>query len=132
MNILILDSWLRENIKTNATPKDIAKHLSLTSVSVERVEKLENDYLYDIEVTTNRPDLMSVHGIARELNASLSQNNIKSEFIEKSFTPLKTGENPLLEIITDKKLVNRVTAAIMEVSVKKSPGFISERLEKSS
>ena len=132
MNILILDSWLRENIKTNATPKDIAKHLSLTSVSVERVEKLENDYLYDIEVTTNRPDLMSVQGIARELNASLSQNNIKSEFIEKSFTPLKTGENPLLEIKVDKKLVNRVTAAIMEVSVKKSPGFISERLEKSS
>lgn len=132
MNILILDSWLRENIKTNATPKDIAKHLSLTSVSVERVEKLENDYLYDIEVTTNRPDLMSVQGIARELNASLSQNNIKSEFIEKNFTPLKTGENPLLEIITDKKLVNRVTAAIMEVNIGKSPAFISERLEKSN
>lgn len=132
MNILILDSWLRENIKTNATPKDIAKHLSLTSVSIERVEKIENDYLYDIEVTTNRPDLMSVQGIARELNASLSQNNIKSELIEKSFTPLKTGENPLLEIITDKKLVNRVTAAIMEVNIGKSPSFVSERLEKSN
>ena len=132
MNILILDSWLRENIKTDATPKDIAKHLSLTSVSVEKVEKLTNDYLYDIEVTTNRPDLMSVLGIARELNASLSQNGIKTEFIEKNYKPLKTGENSLLEIKTDKKLVNRVTAAVMEVSVSKSPTFMTERLEKSN
>ena len=66
MNIKILDSWLREYLKTSATPKQIAEKLSLSSVSVERIEKFKkDDYVYDIEVTTNRPELMSVIGIAR-------------------------------------------------------------------
>ncbi len=40
---------------------------------------------------------MSVLGIARELNASLSQNGIKSELLCKNYKPLKTGENSLLK-----------------------------------
>lgn len=131
MNIQILDSFLREHIKTNATPSEISRLLSLTSVSVEKVEKLENDFLYDIEVTTNRVDLMSVIGIARELNTTLIQNGIQSEFIEKKYPPLKTSENELLQIHVDKKLVNRVAAVIMDVEVLKSPSFMVERLEKS-
>lgn len=131
MNIQILDSFLREHIKTSAKPHEISKLLSLTSVSVERVEKLDDDFLYDIEVTTNRVDLMSVIGIARELNTTLIQNGIKSEFIEKKYLPLKTGENELLKIQVDKNLVNRVAAVIMDVQVLKSPSFMVERLEKS-
>lgn len=131
MNIQILDSFLREHIKTSAKPHEISKLLSLTSVSVERVEKLDDDFLYDIEVTTNRVDLMSVIGIARELNTTLIQNGIKSEFIEKKYLPLKTGENELLKISADKNLVNRTSAVVMDVQVLKSPSFMVERLEKS-
>ena len=69
MNIKIVDSWLREYLDTKATPEVIARELSLTSVSVERTEKVGDDHVYDIEVTTNRPDLMSVEGIAKEAAA---------------------------------------------------------------
>ncbi len=131
MNIQILDSWLREHIKTAAKPNEIAKVLSLSSVSVERLEKTGEDYLYDIEVTTNRVDLMSVVGIAREASAALTQNGFKTEFIEKTKGPLKTGPNELLNIEIDKNLVNRVTAAILDVKVDKSPNKIVYRLEKS-
>ncbi len=131
MNIQILDSWLREHIKTAAKPNEIAKVLSLSSVSVERLEKTGEDYLYDIEVTTNRVDLMSVVGIAREASAALTQNGFKAEFIEKTKGPLKTGPNELLNIEIDKNLVNRVTAAILDVKVDKSPNKIVYRLEKS-
>jgi len=131
MNILILDSWLREHIKTEATPKEISKLLSLASVSVERIDKMGDDFLYDIEVTTNRVDLMSVVGIARELNTTLAQNGVESEFIVSKIAFFKTGDNPLLDIKIDKKLVNRVTAAILDVEVGKSPDFMIERLEKS-
>ncbi len=131
MNIQILDSNLREHINTQAKPSEISKILSLTSVSVERLEKLPNDYLYDIEVTTNRVDLMSVIGIARELDAALSQNGIKSQFIEKKYPPLKSGKNDLLDIQIDKRLVNRVSAAIIDVKTGESPAFMTEMLEKS-
>src|SRR3989344_7648911 len=80
MNIKILDSWLREYLKTKAPTEKIAEVLSLTSVSVEQLEKHENDYLYDIEVTTNRVELMSIIGIAREAAAVLPEFNIDAKF----------------------------------------------------
>ena len=76
MNILIPDSWLREYLETDATPRDIQRCLSLCGPSVERIyeNKLttkNKDWIYDIEITTNRVDCMSVIGIAREAAAIL-------------------------------------------------------------
>jgi phenylalanyl-tRNA synthetase beta subunit len=80
MTIKILDSWLRDYVKTEATAKEIAEKLSLTSVSVERIEKYKEDFIYEIEITTNRPDLMSVVGIARETATVLNHLGIKAQF----------------------------------------------------
>lgn len=132
MNIQIPDSWLREHLKTKATYKEIAKTLSLTSVSVERINKVGQDFIYDIEVTTNRADLMSVMGIAREAAISLKQGGIEAKFDSK------TDKNPMtsitsfpIEIKNDSNLVNRICAVAMEVQIKKPPKIISERLEAS-
>ena len=131
MNIKIIDSWLRDYLKTEATPKIIGQILSETSVSVERLEKTADDYIYDIEVTTNRPDLMSVIGIAREASAVLKSNGIGA-----SFTPLKlqTPQAPktkFIEINNDSNLVNRICAVVMEVKIKNSPDYLKMRLENS-
>ena len=56
MDIKIIDSWLRDYLTTSAKPTEIAKYLSLCGPSVERIEKLDKDFLYDIEITTNRID----------------------------------------------------------------------------
>ncbi|HVZ58672.1 MAG TPA: phenylalanine--tRNA ligase subunit beta [Patescibacteria group bacterium] len=132
MNIKILDSWLKDYLKTNASAKEIAKEMSLTSVSIERVEPHNSDYVYDIEVTTNRPDLMSVVGLAREAAAVLPQANIQAKFVAPT---IKIPEKPLaktpLTIISDEKNVRRICAAVMEVTVGKSPSEITERLETS-
>jgi phenylalanyl-tRNA synthetase beta subunit len=74
MNIKIVDSWLREFLKTKEDNATIANELSLVSVSVERMEKVGTESIYDIEVTTNRPDLMSVKAIAREAALALNEN----------------------------------------------------------
>ncbi len=133
MNIKILDSWLREYLKTTATPKKLAESLSLTSVSVEHIEKLADDYVYDIEVTTNRPELMSIMGLAREANASLSQHKeyAGTEFIEPSFRKNAGGEKLDVEIVNDPKLVNRICAVALSVNLGPSPKKIAERLESS-
>lgn len=131
MNIKIPNSWLREYLKTEATPEKIAEVLSLTSVSVERLEKIENDFVYDIEVTTNRPDVMSVIGVAREAAASLSQFGIKAEFVDHK--PKKETAkilNPLpINIKNNDSLVNRVCAVVIEVEIKESPDYVKKRLE---
>lgn len=132
MNIKILDSWLREYLDTKATPKDIARELSLTSVSIERSEKKGDDYIYDIEVTTNRPDLMSVRGIAKEAAAVLPEHGISAKFIDKKISKETEANISFpIEIIRDPKLVNRILAVVMEVNIDKSPEEVSKRLEAS-
>jgi phenylalanyl-tRNA synthetase beta chain len=129
MNIKILDSWLKEFVSTKATPKQIAEKLSLSSVSVERIEKFGSDFVYDIEVTTNRPDLMSLVGLARETAAVLSENDIHATFSPPRLANPKTANDVKLTIKNDPKLVNRVLAVVMEVTVKPSPKQITDRLE---
>lgn len=132
MNIKILDSWLREYLDTKATATDIARELSLTSVSIERTEKIGADYVYDIEVTTNRPDLMSVIGIAKEAGATLPEQGIEARFIKHKFPEVPTAEISFpIEIINDPKLVNRIMAVVMEVEIGESPKEIKDRLETS-
>jgi phenylalanyl-tRNA synthetase beta chain len=41
---------------------------------------LTNDEVYEIGLTPNRTDAMSHYGVARDLNAFLSNNGLKSEF----------------------------------------------------
>lgn len=154
MNIKILDSWLREYVKTKATPQKISELLSLSSVSVERLESFgDNDFTLDIEVTTNRPDLMSVIGIARETAVILNQSEISAEFIEPqntlssqnakqakrdsqmaqgtSHTVRNNKGEVLLEIRNNPDLVNRICAVVIEVSLKDSPQYVKDRLESS-
>lgn len=128
MNIKIVDSWLREFLKTKATPEAIARELSLKSVSVDRVEKTNDDFIYDIEVTTNRPDLMSVLGIAREASAVLKNSRLTDLKINP---PNTRNESFPIEIKSDPKIVNRICAVVLEVEIGQSPKEIRERLENS-
>jgi phenylalanyl-tRNA synthetase beta chain len=136
MNIKILDSWLREYLETNATAKQIADYLSLCSQSVEKLTKIENDWLYEIEVTNNRPDCFSVYGIARELSVILPRFGIKTKFNLISNLQLPTTKNNhhlSLDVkITKNSLCPRFTAIIFDqVAIKPSPKIVQERLEKS-
>ncbi len=135
MDIKILDSALREHLETKAKPFDIARALSLTSASVEKIEKFKKDYLYHIEVTTNRIDMASIIGIAREAAAILPQFGFpahviaRSETTRQSLPKIKPSEKQTIEIQSNDKLVNRICAVIMEVTQKESPDYIKDLLE---
>lgn len=131
MTIQIPHSWLKDFVKTKATPKKIAQVLSTYSASVEKLEKIKKDWLYHIEITTNRIDMVSVIGMAREVVACLKREGINATFTAPK---LKSVENNThshlpLEIVNDPKLCYRVTAVIMEdIEMKPSPDFIQHRL----
>lgn len=133
MNIQILHSWLLEYLDTNATPAKIGEYLSLCGPSVEKIEKHGNDWSYDIEVTTNRVDMMSVYGIAREAAVILPQFGIKA-----SLKPL-TSKLPHfpktslpLTIKSNDKLVKRTMGVILtDIKNWKTPEWMKTRLEAS-
>jgi len=135
MNILIPDSWLRDFIETKATAKEIAYYLSLSSQSVEKIKKQNQDFIYDIEITTNRPDCLSVYGIARELAAILPRYGIPTRLLkiqEKLKLPKVKKNLPLKVKIEDKSLCPRFTALVFDnIAIKPSPKIAQERLQKS-
>jgi phenylalanyl-tRNA synthetase beta chain len=136
MDIKILHSWLSEFLKTTAKPQEIGEYLALSGPSVETVEKYnKDDWLYSIEVTTNRVDMMSVLGIAREAATILPRFNKKAEFIplklnkDEIILPSKSQSLPL-SIEMDKELSYRVMAIVMDnIQVSPSPKWLQQRLE---
>jgi len=134
MNIKIPDSWLKEHLKTKATAKQIGEYLSLCSQSVEKITKVDHDWLYDIEITTNRPDCLSIYGIARELAVILPRFGItaKLNLLLINHQSLAIDHPLPLEVkITKPSLCPRFTALIFDnVVVKSSPKIVQERLEK--
>lgn len=131
MDILIPQSWLTEHLKTNASVSEIAKALTLCGPSVERVEKTkEGDQVYHIEITTNRIDTVSVEGIAREARAILPRFNFKAELLVKKLKATKNiSDGPVLKIITNKKLVNRIIGVVVgNVKNWETPDWMAQRL----
>src|SRR5579859_1666721 len=132
MNILIPHSWLLEHLETDAKPAEIQKFLSLCGPSIERIYEREGEAVYDIEITTNRVDSMSVRGIAREAAVILQQfdKTAKLRKIGKTSKnlvkngPTKTaligGRLPLPTIINDEKLCKRIMCVVLS-SVERTP-----------
>ena len=136
MNILIPDSWLRDYLETKATPKQIKEYLSLCGPSVERIHEESGEPIYDVEITTNRPDAMSVVGVAREAAAILPRFGIAAKLKNDPYQlRLKTQDLRLktskkLMIKTDPTLNPRWTSVVIDkIKVGPSPAWLQKRLE---
>lgn len=139
MNILIPHSWLTEFLETDARPEKIGECLSLSGPTVERIEKTLDDTIYDIEVTTNRVDLMSVYGIAREASVILPQFGYKARlkpylkgetFKNSKVSPLRRKKLDI-QIVNNPNLCKRILALKLEgVKLGHSPSWLAERLLK--
>lgn len=137
MNIKITYNWLLEYLDTDATPDQIREYLSLCGPSIESVNKVGDDYVFDIEITSNRIDTASVIGTAQEAQAILPMFGKKSKFksnplIKYRFTELNKELITKKELkikIVNPKLCPRFTAIVIEnIKIGPSPKFISERL----
>jgi len=136
MNIKITYNWLLEYLETNSSPFEIQKYLSLSGPSIERVEKIEDDYVFDIEIISNRIDTASVYGIAQESQAILplyeKKAKLKTNIFEKhNFSKIKINQekyfiNPKIE---ENDLCSRFAAIVLDdIKIGPSPKFIQERL----
>ena len=63
----VLLSWLRDFVDVPGSAEDVAATMSVRGFAVEGLERIGDDAVIDFEVTGNRPDCMSVSGMAREV-----------------------------------------------------------------
>ena len=93
--------------------------------------ELTNDEVYEIGLTPNRTDAMSHYGVARDLQAFLVSNNLKSEFTKIESQALTTeGSNDFKLEVESTELAPRYLGAVIEnIEVKASPDWLKARLK---
>ncbi len=62
-------NWLKDFVDITVSAQKIAGLLTMAGLEVVYLEERHGDWIFDIEITPNRPDLLSVIGIAREVAA---------------------------------------------------------------
>ena len=60
-------SWIREFVDVKASAEEIGTLMGVRGLALEGLEPHGDDVVMDFDVTANRPDLLSVIGIAREI-----------------------------------------------------------------
>lgn len=120
--------WLKEYVKVPSPFEKAADSLTMAGLEVEHVAKAENgDTLFEVEVTTNRPDWLSHIGVAREIAAV---NNLALKLppvitLKKRLPP--SGWKVMLK---EARGCSYYSGVLIEgLSEWKIPSFIKKRLE---
>ena len=122
-------SWILEFVELAEPPAEIARRLTASGLPVETMAPAPGgDTVLDIEVFPNRPDCMSIYGIARELAASFGRPlaPYTAQVAESGAQPAKALANVSIEA---PDLCSRYTARVLQgVSVADSPDWLARRL----
>ena len=127
-------SWLREFVEVTASAEDVAQTLTLRGFEVASIEPLDaGDAAIDFEVTANRPDALSVLGLAREVATAydlpLTLPSAAAD-AKVRLASLATGASDRVSVmIDDPELCPRFAAAVADVRVGPSPAWLAARLQ---
>ncbi|GER94006.1 phenylalanine--tRNA ligase subunit beta [hot springs metagenome] len=118
--------WLKEFIEIKESPNEVAHRLTMSGLEVEAIEQMDSDVVFEINVTPNRPDCLSVIGIARELSAAYKTPLIFPEHDVLA----ETGELDFNVDIVDTELCHRYAGRVVKnLKVGNSPEWLKRRLE---
>jgi phenylalanyl-tRNA synthetase beta chain len=121
----ISPSWLRDFVDLPVDYRRLADELTLSGVAVEGISGEGESTVYEMEITTNRPDSMNHYGVAREASALY---DLPLRRIEPRL-PAAQGKSEVTIEIQEPELCPRFTAReIRAAQVKASPDKIAARL----
>lgn len=121
-------SWLKQYINTTLDPKLLGEKLTEVGLGVEHIRKEKDDVIFELEITPNRPDWLSMIGVAREI-AAIEGKNVKYPEVKHEIKPKKNATILPLTIHPNFKITQRLTGIIINnVTVKESPAWLKNRL----
>ncbi len=121
-------NWLKEFVDVPAGPRELKRDLTEVGLNVESYAAAGDDWVLDVEVTTNRPDCLSHLGVARE-----AATHYRRPLKRPSFRVKDLGAPAEAEIsieTRDKTLCPRYCGRVLTgVRVGPSPAWLIKRLE---
>ena len=150
----LLVSWLRDFVPVDRPAAEIGERLGLRGFELAGIEELPGgDAVIDVEVTANRPDCLSVVGLAREVSAAYDvplqdphagaleagAARVAHAAVEPAAGHLACAraraaaplDREFAVTIEDLELCPRYAAALAEVTVGPPPAWIAARLQAS-
>jgi len=122
-------NWLKDFVDIGFPAASLAKKLTMAGLEVVSLEERLGDFVFEIEVTSNRPDCLSIIGIAREVAAITGKRlKVPAPKIRRPHSRLATQDINIK--IEDKKDCPLYTAKVITgVKVGPSPEWLKRRLE---
>lgn len=122
-------SWLERYCSSGLSAGDLAEKLTMSGTEVEDVQEIGDDTVLTLEVTSNRPDLLGVLGIAREVSA------LTGAPLRPPETDLPAGKEDVTSLTSVKNeaedLCPLYTAKVISgLTVSESPGWLKDLLAK--
>jgi phenylalanyl-tRNA synthetase beta chain len=127
-------SWLKEFVDVKASAEEIAEKIGLRGFEVASIESLDGgDTVIDFEITANRPDCLSVLGLAREVATAYDlpiapPSSDVGARVRLSTLPAGTSDRIAVSI-DDDELCPRYAAAVADIRATSSPNWMAARLQ---
>jgi phenylalanyl-tRNA synthetase beta chain len=118
--------WLRDFVDVPVDYPRLADELTMAGVAVEGISGTGESTIFEMEITTNRPDAMNHYGVAREASAlyDLPLKRIEARL------PSAQGKSEVAIDVQEPELCPRFTAReIRGVTIKPSTPHIAGRLQ---
>jgi len=121
--------WLNDYVQITVPPATLAKKLTLAGVEVTAVLRQGGETVLETEITPNRPDLLSLIGVAREIAALTGR---KLRLPRTAAVAVRRTHRPhaLTIRLEDKQGCPRYIGTLIDgVAVAPSPPWLAKRLE---
>ncbi len=122
--------WLQKYFdKELPSAKELADILTFHAFEIEGLEKVDDDWIIDVDVLPNRSsDCLSHRGIAKEISTLISIP-LKEDPLRENLPQHEAVDNFFVDV-ENKKLCPRYMAGIVRgVTIKESPKWLKEALE---
>jgi phenylalanyl-tRNA synthetase beta chain len=121
-------NWLKEFVDIPVDARELGKRITSIGLAVESVEPHANDTIFELDVTTNRPDCMNHLGVAREVGAIFG-TSIRRPQSSLRESKQKTADAFAVSI-ADPDLCSRYCGRVISgVKIAPSPEWLRQRLE---
>ncbi len=118
-------NFIQDFIKVKVSAQKLSELLTMAGMEVESLKKSENDWIFDIEVTTNRYDWLSLVGIAKEVATVLGQK-LDIKYPAKSKDIILNNQRIVINEYSSCPYY--IGCGIKGVKIKKSESWLKERI----
>ncbi len=123
--------WLKDYVNIDIPASRLAELMTMSGSKVEAIHKINIDSyeeeVIEFEITSNRPDCLSITGIAREVSATL-KTSLKLPEIPDSLNSNDIDSFVKVSVL-DSQLCPRYCARVIkDINIKPSPEWMQKRL----